>query len=72
MVREDEIVYGTILKGKDDGILFKIVGGTTVNGEQCYEIQPLIRTQLLLKDWVLKNAEFVQDNPRGIPISFKV
>lgn len=69
MIREDEIVYGTILKDSN-GIPFKVVGGKTVNGEQCYEVQVLVNTELLLKDYVLNNCYFIKDNPIGIPIEF--
>lgn len=70
MINENEIVYGTMLAEKATGVVFKIIGGTTIKGEQCYQVQPLVANQVVLKDWVLKNCDVVKQNDRGIPIEF--
>lgn len=70
MINENEIVYGTMLAERATGVVFKVVGGTTIKCEQCYEVQPLVANQVILKDWVLKNCDVVKQNDRGIPIEF--
>lgn len=71
MIKEDEIVYGTILQDPESGCIFKVVGGVMVNNEEYYECQPLVSSGVLLKSYVLEKCQFIKDNLIGIPIKFR-
>lgn len=61
--------YGDIIKV--DNVLFKVVGGTIENNEECYECKPLVGNCLFLKDYVDNHYELVKENNIGVPIEFK-
>lgn len=69
MIKESDIVYGTIIQD-EQGLMCKITGGTTINNQKCYIVQPLIAETVVLKDYIENRWKIVKDNPLGIPIGF--
>lgn len=60
--------YGDIISL--DGTQFKVVGQIYADGEEAYELLPIMDIMLYTKKYVDNNYKMIKENPIGIPVDF--
>lgn len=65
------LYYGDKVKLKNEGYICRLIGSyTDENGEQCYELMPLVEPIIASRDYIENECTLVYENPLGVELKF--